>query len=115
MKKLSMLLIPALIVCIFTGMVTPVHASDGEKDIPISVDEISPEELKELDELELVPVPLPGKEVSINGGFQGIWGTDISTEARPGKVAGLYGKVDYNSVRSYGFFGGLWKNSSGRM
>jgi hypothetical protein len=115
MKKLNILIISALITCIFTGLVTPVHASDGEEVLPQDIDEISSEELKELDELELVPVPVPGKEVSINGGFQGVWGTDISTEARPGKVAGLYGKVAYENDRSYGFFGGLWKDSNGRM
>lgn len=115
MKKLKILLIPALIACIFTGVVASVQASDGEDDPSITVDEVSREELRELDELELVPVPVPGKEVNISGGFQGVWGTDISTEARPGKVAGLYGRVEYGNDSSYGFFGGLWKNSNGRM
>jgi hypothetical protein len=117
MKKLSILLVFTLIAGIFTGVAAPVYASDGEEAPPLSVDEISPEELEELDELELVPVPVPGKVVNISGGFQGIWGSVSSTEARPGKVAGLYGRVDYNyrSAKSYGFFGGLWKDGSGRM
>ena len=90
MKKLSILLIPTLIACIFAGVVTPVHASDREDEISLSVDDISREELRELDKLELVPVPILGKEVSINGGFQGVWGTNVSTDARLGETTGLY-------------------------
>jgi hypothetical protein len=114
MKKLRILLLPVLVVCLLMAAVAIVPAyADDEEDASLAVDEISPEELAELDTLELVPATDSDKAVNINGGFEGIWVT--ATDARTGKVAGLYGRVTCDDGQSYGYFGGLWRDSSGRM
>lgn len=115
MKKVRFSIITILIIGIIAGIVAPVYAGDAEETDELNVNEISPDELNELDELELVPVPEKGKNVKIDGGFQGVWNSNTSTEARPGTVAGIYGRVECADDCSYGYFGGLWKNSSGRM
>ena len=66
----------------------------------------------ELEVLELLPVSLPGKPVSVDGGFQGVWGTDSGTEAKhPGVVAGIYGTVEGPDGTRSGFFAGIWQKS----
>jgi hypothetical protein len=116
MKKLSILFTCTLAVCLLIAGVAPVQASEGNQDPPLLVEDIDSGELEALDKLDLVPVDAPGQKVSITGGFKGVWGTeDSAADERPGKVAGIYGVVEYEDGIAYGFFGGIWKNASGRM
>ncbi|MFC2045063.1 hypothetical protein ACFLUH_00080 [Chloroflexota bacterium] len=115
MKKLRVLLTSALAVALLFGAVAPVQASEEKAAVPLTVDEISTEELEALDKLELVPEPTTDGVVSFDGGFRGVWGSNNSTEVRPGRVTGLYGRVRPDDDNGYGFFGGLWRNGNGEM
>ena len=116
MKKLSLLFAFALALCLLIVGVAPVQASEGNQDPPLLIEDIDAEELEALDKLDLVPIDTPGQKVSITGGFKGVWVTENTvTDEIPGKVAGIYGIVNYDDGTSYGFFGGTWKNASGKM
>ena len=116
MKKLSILFTCTLVMCLLIAGVAPVQASEENRDLPLLIEDIDSKELEALDKLDLVPVDAPGHKVNIRGGFKGVWGTENSAaDERPGKVAGIYGTVDYDDGTGYGFFGGIWRNASGRM
>ena len=98
---------------LMAGGTLSAFAGSGElnsKDATLSVDTSKVEAvLDELGILELMPVPLPRKVVSIDGGFQGVWGPDNETSATPsGVVAGVYGTVEQPDGTRSGFFTGLW-------
>jgi len=98
---------------LMAGGTLSAFAGSGElnsKDATLSVDTSKVEAiLDELEILELMPVPLPGKVVSIDGGFQGVWGPDNEISATPsGVVAGVYGTVEQPDGTRSGFFTGLW-------
>jgi hypothetical protein len=68
----------------------------------------------QLGDVDLMPAPLPGRSVSINGGFHGEWGKDSGAELEPpGAVAGIYGTVAEPDGTTFGWFGGIWQGHNG--
>jgi len=114
------IMITVLIVAgLMVGGTLSAFAGSGElnsRDATLSVDASKVEAvLNEMEILELLPESLPGKIVSIEGGFQGVWGADNETSATPsGDVAGVYGTVEQPDGTRSGFFVGLWLLKNGR-
>jgi len=55
-------------------------------------------------------------EVTLGGGFQGVWGTDNTEDADPaGSLVGVYGKVKRASGNEVNYFKGLWLTDNGTV
>lgn len=92
------------------------NASESVPPVDITDLEAMADELEGIEEFELEPAPLPGRDVSIDGGFRGVCGSDNKPdEEAAGLVAGIYGTVDEPDGTGYGFFGGVWRNHNGEL
>lgn len=113
---LKVLITAVIVAGLMVGCTLPALANSGEV---ITGNVTSPADAakgdavaEELEVLELLPVSLAGKPVSVDGGFRGVWGTDSATEAIcPGVVAGVYGTVEGSDGTRSGFFAGLWQKN----
>jgi hypothetical protein len=120
MKRIKLFIIAMVVGGLIAGTASVVQAGTESLVSSVSVGSQSDSdtdlnELEELKDLELVPVPVPGRSVSIDGGFSGIWVSENEVSAEPrGRVAGVYGRVKYSNGDELGFFGGIWKDGNGR-
>jgi len=120
MKRIKLFIIAVVVGGLIAGTAGTVQADTGSLASAVSArlqngSDTDVSELEELEELELVPVPIPGRSVSIDGGFSGIWVKENEVSVEPqGRVAGVYGRVNYANGDELGFFGGIWKDGSGR-
>jgi len=69
----------------------------------------------EQDDLNLLPVTGDNDKVTIQGGFNGIWGINPSVDESEGRVVGLYGTVVKEDSSSYGFIRGVYTNRQGKL
>ncbi|UCC59298.1 MAG: hypothetical protein JSW38_03705 [Dehalococcoidia bacterium] len=120
---LRILITAVLTIALLAGGTLSALASNGDgnesESIPmmdISELESLVAEMEGIEEFELEPAPLPGRTVSIDGGFRGVWGSDNTPDVKAtGVVAGIYGRVDEPDGTGYGFFGGVWSDRNGGL
>ena len=121
MKKWGFLIMGLLLVGLVVGITVPAvmasrAANPGDEELPASAAEA---ELAELaaDWEEADPVTDntgEGKEiklleVTLGGGFQGVWGTDNTEDADPtGSLVGIYGTVKRAGGHEVSYFKGIW-------
>ena len=114
MKRIKLFIIALVVGGLIAGTASDVQADTRSLAGAVSArsqngSDTDVNELEELEELELVPVPIPGRSVSIDGGFSGIWVKENEASVEPqGRVAGVYGRVTYSNGDELGFFGGIW-------
>jgi len=118
MKRINVFIIAALSLLLVAGitMSAAANTTPPVTDSPApQISEVEPEVLVE-DYEELIPIPEDGREVSINGGFKGVWGFDNSTTDKPpATLAGIYGRVVNADGTTHGYFGGFWKTPEGTV
>jgi hypothetical protein len=120
MKRIKLFIIAVVVGGLIAGTASAVQADTESLVSTVSArsqdgSDTEVSELEELEELELVPVPIPGRSVSIDGGFSGIWVKENEVSVEPqGRVVGVYGRVNYANGDELGFFGGIWRDGSGR-
>ncbi|OGO05203.1 MAG: hypothetical protein A2Y91_07385 [Chloroflexi bacterium RBG_13_54_8] len=129
MKRLGIWTIGLLLVLLATGLAVPALAgSPGSKAIEAVPGSSSGDaEVAELAaELEVADAvadleesgdkEIKLLEVTLGGGFLGVWGTDNVQAAEPvGKLAGVYGTVERADGTKFAFFRGIWISNDGSM
>jgi hypothetical protein len=123
MKKWGFLIMGLLLVGLVVGIAVPTvmasrAANPGDGTLPATADEAELAELAaDLQEADPVTDNADtgeGKEiklleVTLGGGFQGVWGTGNAEDADPmGSLVGIYGKVKRASGQEAGYFRGIW-------
>jgi len=94
----------------------PGNTTPDELPLDIADIEAMVAELGDTEDFEIVPAPLPGRSVSIDGGFRGVWcGDNAATDECPGILSGIYGKVEEPDGTGYGYFGGIWNTGNGEV
>ena len=122
MKKWGFLIMGLLLVGLVVGIAVPTvmasrAANPGDGTLPATADEAElaqlAADLQEADPVTDNADTGEGKEiklleVTLGGGFQGVWGTDNTEDADPmGSLVGIYGKVKRAGGKEAGYFKGI--------
>ena len=122
MKKWGFLIIGLLLVGLVVGIAVPTvmasrAANPGDGILPATADEAELAELaadlQEADPVtgndEAAAKEIKLLEVTLGGGFQGVWDTDNAEDADPmGSLVGIYGKAKRAGGQEVGYFKGIW-------
>jgi len=122
MKKSGFLVIGLLLVGLVVGIGVPTAmasraANPGDGTLPATSDEAElaglAADLQAADPVadndEGVAKEIKLLEVTLGGGFQGVWGTDNIEDADPiGSLVGIYGKVKRAGGNEVCYFKGIW-------
>jgi hypothetical protein len=119
MKKWGFLIMGLLLVGLVVGIAIPAAmasraANPGDGTLPATADEAELAELaadlQEADPVtgndEAAAKEIKLLEVTLGGGFQGVWGTDNADPM--GSLVGIYGKVKRAGGQEVGYFKGIW-------
>jgi hypothetical protein len=130
MKKWGFLIMGLLLVGLVVGITVPAvmasrAANPGDETSPTTAAEAELAEfaadLEEADPVTDNADAGEGKEiklleVTLGGGFQGVWGSDNAEETdSTGSLAGIYGRVKRAGGREVNYFKGVWLTDNGTV